>query len=120
MVWADDAAIAFLDIAPATPGHTLVIPRAHADDLWSIRPAEIQKVSLAMREVAALLRAPLPLSGLSVLQANGRAAWQSVFHLHFHLVPRYHHAELALPWIPRAAPKAELDAVHQILNGTNG
>lgn len=67
---------------------------------------------LSVRGTAELLRARLPLAGLNVFQANGRAAWQTVFHVHLHLVPRYDAGELNLPWIPTPAPADQLDDVH--------
>ncbi|WP_248823517.1 HIT family protein [Frankia umida] len=85
----DDWTVSFLDISPAAPGHTLVVPRTHADDLWSISSEDAQKVMAAAHRVAGRLRDRLRPDGLSLTQANRAAAGQEVFHLHVHLVPRY-------------------------------
>src|SRR4051794_18025248 len=83
-VYEDEKTVAFLDVAPATRGHTLVIPKEHFADLWSISEAGAKAVAVATVRVAHLLR-----ERINVMQANGSAAWQEVFHLHAHVVPRY-------------------------------
>ena len=103
--------MAFLDIAPATRGHTLVIPKQHATDLWAISSDAVQAVALTTRRVAHLLRERLPIAGINVMQANGAAAWQEVFHLHAHVVPRYPSDGLRRAWHPARASDEELDAV---------
>jgi histidine triad (HIT) family protein len=112
VVYEDEHSIAFLDIAPATRGHTLLIPRAHADDLLGLDAAAARDLGGSLLAVAQQVEARLQPAGLNVLQATRAAAWQTVFHLHFHLIPRYDYAELALPWTPTMADGAVLDEVH--------
>jgi histidine triad (HIT) family protein len=107
----DAATVAFLDRGQATPGHTLVVPRRHAPDLWSLSADEAADVMRSVHAVALLLRDRLGPAGLNVTQSNGRAAWQEVFHYHVHLVPRYGEDGLQPPWRPTHPPAAELDAV---------
>jgi histidine triad (HIT) family protein len=87
VVYADDAAVAFLDVAPLTTGHTLVIPRRHVDDLLGAAGAWAE-IGPAVEATAALLVDRLGADGLNVYQASREAAGQTVFHLHVHLLPR--------------------------------
>lgn len=87
-VYADQAAIAFLDINPWHPGHTLVIPRRHSDDLLG-DPAALAEIAPAVSATAALLTERLGADGLNLLSNAGEVAGQEVFHLHVHLVPRF-------------------------------
>jgi histidine triad (HIT) family protein len=111
-VYEDRDTLAFLDIAPATRGHTLVIPKHHAEDIWSISEDAAQAVAVATLRVAHLMRTRLGVAGVNVMQANGRLAWQEVFHLHAHVVPRYPGDELRRAWSPVRAADGDLDAVH--------
>lgn len=108
--------VAFLDINPITEGHTLVIPRRHATDLHDIDPAELAATACAAREVATLLTDRLGCDGINLLHATGAAAWQSVFHLHIHVLPRMA-GDLPFPFPVRGADDAELDALHRRLTG---
>jgi histidine triad (HIT) family protein len=100
-IYEDEHAIAFLDIAQATEGHTLVIPRHHCADLSDIGADRAGAVMRAAVEVGAILRRALEPAGMNVFHASGSTAWQTVFHFHLHLVPRYRFDELHLPWIPQ-------------------
>ncbi len=93
-----DRALAFLDINPATEGHTLVIPKRHAVDIWDIDPEDGLAVWSLGQDVAALLRERLRPDGMTLFQANAAAGWQIVFHFHLHLVPRWHDDGLVKPW----------------------
>ncbi len=73
-VFENDLCIGFLDHAPATRGHTLVMPKAHVSDIWSVDAECLEELARATVEVARLLRTALPLRGLTVMQANGAAA----------------------------------------------
>lgn len=71
----DDHAVAFLDIAPANPGHTLVVPRAHVQNIWDISEAAHGQVARMVHKVAALLNATLAPDGMNVVHSSGEAAW---------------------------------------------
>ena len=88
-VFEDEHAYAFLDINPFGRGHTLVIPKFHAPDLFHLPPEELAGVMPAVQRVATLLKGRLHCDGLALLQLNGEVAGQTVFHVHFHLIPRY-------------------------------
>jgi histidine triad (HIT) family protein len=76
----DEHTVSFLNIAPATPGHTLVVPRRHASGLWDAEDEEHARVARMAGRVARLLRAALDPAGVNLVHATGTAAWQSVFH----------------------------------------
>jgi histidine triad (HIT) family protein len=92
--------IAFMDINPATRGHTLVIPRAHARDVHDIDPEDLRAIVTAAQDVAAKQLHRLGADGVNLLNSNGPAAWQTVFHFHLHVIPRYDGDPLKLPWVP--------------------
>ncbi len=115
VVYEDEASIAFLDINPVAAGHTLVVPRLHAADVFDIDIDEHAEVARAVHRVADLLDRRLAPDGLSIFQANRPASWQTVFHLHVHLVPRTLGDEIVPPWSPRPGRPDELEAVHRRL-----
>ena len=88
-VYEDELVLAYLDINPFSKGHTLVIPKAHSEGLLDTDDRTLQDVIVRVKKVAAHLKAKLGCDGFNVVQNNGEAAGQSVFHLHFHIVPRY-------------------------------
>lgn len=84
----DERALAFMDLFPASEGHALVIPRAHAASLFEIGEADVRAVAALARRVALAQRAALAPDGVLAVQANGAAAGQTVWHYHVHLIPR--------------------------------
>jgi histidine triad (HIT) family protein len=96
----DERTLAFMDINPATRGHTLVIPRAHARDLHDIDPADLAAVAASAQRIAARMLDRLGADGVNLLNSNGPAAWQTVFHFHLHVIARYANDPLRLPWTP--------------------
>jgi histidine triad (HIT) family protein len=113
----DERTIAFMDIAPATRGHALVIPRAHSVDLLSIGEQDLQAVILAARRLAARAKERLGADGVNLINSCGAAAWQTVFHFHVHVIPRYEGDPLQLPWVPSPGDQDEIAAVAQELGG---
>lgn len=100
----DAATLAFMDINPANDGHCLVIPKAHFANAFEIPPALFGAVAAAAAEIARAVAAELRPDGLSLVQANGAPAGQSVFHLHIHVLPRREGDDLALNWDRGRAP----------------
>jgi len=88
-IYEDDIVLAYLDINPCTEGHTLVIPKVHSTGLLDTPDETLSAVLARVKRIAAHLKEKLPCDGFNILQNNGGAAGQSVFHLHFHIVPRY-------------------------------
>lgn len=106
----DERTIAFMDINPATRGHALVIPRAHARDVHEIDPEDLKAVAAAAQVIAARQVERLGADGVNLLNSSGRAAWQSVFHFHIHVIPRYDGDPLRLPWTPSPGDMDEVAA----------
>lgn len=94
-VFEDDHALAFLDLYPQSRGHTLVLPKAPARNLLDIEEDALRELIVRVRRVALGVRAALRPDGLTISQFNGAAGGQSVFHLHFHIIPRWTGAEPA-------------------------
>jgi histidine triad (HIT) family protein len=113
----DELTIAFMDIAPATRGHALVIPRAHSRDVFEASPEDLQATILAAQRLARRARERLGADGVNLLNSAGAAAWQTVFHLHIHVIPRYRDDPLRLPWVPSAGDPEEIAAAAQELAG---
>lgn len=111
VVWNDSETLAFLDIFPASPGHTLVVPKVHADDIWGIDHNSFAAVARTTRAVSALIDQRLQPDGLTLFQANRSAGWQDVFHLHVHVVPRYANDGLVQPWKDAPHGGSQLDAI---------
>jgi histidine triad (HIT) family protein len=104
----DEHTVAFMDINPATRGHALVVPRTHSADLFEISDEDLERTTLAARRLARKVRAALEPDGFNVLNSCGPVAWQTIFHFHLHVVPRYEDDPLKLPWIPREGEASEI------------
>jgi histidine triad (HIT) family protein len=107
----DDHTVAFMDINPWTRGHALVIPRNHSTDLLEIDEADLGHAAAAARRLAQRMKDRLGCDGVNLLNACGAAAWQSVFHFHIHVIPRYHDDPLRLPTRPMQVDQGELATV---------
>jgi histidine triad (HIT) family protein len=106
----DDRTIAFLDRGQATEGHTLVVPRLHAADLWDVSVEDAAAVMVMAKRVALRLEQRLAPDGLNLVQSNRPAAWQDVFHFHLHVVPRWEGDRLVPPWRSTPTPDEQLAA----------
>jgi histidine triad (HIT) family protein len=106
----DERTIAFMDIAPATRGHALVVPRAHTEDLLSIGVEDLQAASVASQRLARRMKERLRTDGVNLVNSCGAAAWQTVFHFHVHVIPRYAGDPLRLPWVPAQGDMVEIEA----------
>src|SRR5687768_9155264 len=85
----DERTVSFMDINPATRGHALVVPREHAKDLGEISGEDLAACAAAAQRLAEKAKANLGAAGVNLLNAYGAAAWQTVFHFHIHVIPRY-------------------------------
>jgi histidine triad (HIT) family protein len=113
----DDRTIAFMDINPATRGHLLVIPREHATDLLGIPDEDLAACAATARKMAARVTERLGSDGVNLLNSCGSQAWQTVFHFHLHVIPRYHGDPLRLPWTPQPGDRDEIAAAARELEG---
>ena len=100
VVGEDERTVSFMDINPATRGHALVVPRAHSVDLLEVGQEDLAAVAAAARRLAARAKDALGADGVNLLNSCGSAAWQTVFHFHIHVIPRYRDDPLKLPWVP--------------------
>ncbi len=111
VVDSDERTVTLMDINPATRGHALVIPRRHSADLLAIDDDDLAACAVAARRVVARMEATLDPDGFNLINATRAAAWQTVFHFHIHVIPRYEDDPLKLPWIPRGADLGEISAI---------
>jgi histidine triad (HIT) family protein len=111
----DARTISFMDIAPATRGHALVIPREHSADLLEIEAEDLDAVALAAQRLAARAKQRLQADGVNLLNACGAVAFQTVFHFHMHVIPRYEGDSLRLPWVPAPGDPREIAVAAQEL-----
>jgi histidine triad (HIT) family protein len=109
----DERVIAIMDIFPATRGHALVIPRAHAADVRDVAADDLAAAGEAAQLLARRAFERLEADGVTVMQSNAAAAWQTVFHYHVHVIPRYDGDPLVLPWTPGGEP-ADADAIFEV------
>ena len=107
----DDEHLAFLDIFPANPGHTLVIPKAHRADIHEMTSIEYGNLASCAKIVADLLADKLGSAGTTLFQMNREAGWQTVFHAHMHVIPRFADDALHKPWDIKQASDADLDEI---------
>ncbi len=112
----DERTLSFMDIAPATRGHALVIPRAHSRDLLDIEAEDLCAVALAGKRLAARIKERLGADGINLINSCGAAAWQTVFHFHIHVIPRYEGDPLRLPWIPGEGDQEQIARTAQELS----
>ena len=114
----DERTVAFMDINPGTRGHLLVIPKAHARDLLVVAPEDLAACAQAAQRLAGLAIERLGASGVNLLNSCGPAAWQTVFHFHLHVIPRYEDDPLRLPWQPAPGdPDAIAEAARALAEG---
>ncbi|HZO36880.1 MAG TPA: HIT family protein [Solirubrobacteraceae bacterium] len=107
----DERTLTFLDIHPATRGHALVVPKAHAADLLVVADDDLAACARTAKRIAARQRERLGAAGVNLINSCGAAAWQTVFHFHVHVIPRYPGDPLRLPWTPAPADLDEIAAL---------
>ena len=104
-IYEDAETYAFLDIAPASPGHTLVICKSEVANLYALSDADLIATARTTQRVARAMREKLSADGVNIVQSNGAAAGQEVFHYHVHLIPRWHNDGVFAFWQPQALAK---------------
>lgn len=111
----NETCISFLDIAPASRGHTLIVPKNHYRDIHDIDEEVLSDSTKLVKDVAKLLDMKLKPEGSTVFQMNQKAGWQTVFHFHFHVVPRWSEDTLIEPWVEKLGSTSELNEIHQLI-----
>ena len=115
IVDSDERTVAFMDINPGTRGHALVVPRNHSRDLLEIDPEDLAAVAQAGQRLAKVAKATLDADGINLINSCGAPAWQTVFHFHLHVIPRYEGDPLRLPWTPEPGDLDRIQATGEQL-----
>jgi histidine triad (HIT) family protein len=89
IIYEDEAVMVFLDIRPLNLGHTFIIPKAHYVDIFDIPPERLSRIHRVLKQIALVVKKATNADGISIIQQNGKAAGQDVFHLHVHVIPRF-------------------------------
>lgn len=100
VIYEDEDFKAIMDISPASRGHAIILSKKHFENLFELEDDVAGKVLIVARKIALAMKEELKCDGINLLQNNGEAAGQSVFHIHFHLIPRYKGDNLHLTWTP--------------------
>ncbi|MFG6330905.1 MAG: HIT family protein [Lachnospiraceae bacterium] len=116
-LYEDDDFRVILDLGPATRGHALLIPKEHYRDLFDLEDEVAEKVLLRARRIAGRMKEALGADGFNLVQNNGKAAGQTVFHFHMHLIPRYENDHAGILWKPGETTPEELEEVKRLVDG---
>jgi histidine triad (HIT) family protein len=111
IVYENEAVMVFLDIRPLNLGHTLVIPKAHYVDIFDIPNKQLSKVHMVAKQVSPAIKKATSADGISIIQQNGKAAGQDIFHLHVHVVPRFEGQRLPRFSDLKEVERTKLDAM---------
>lgn len=114
-IYEDATTFAFMDINPGTRGHALVIPKTHAVDIHDVPPDVVGDMARTAQRVARAAKEHLGCGGVNLVQSSGAVAFQSVFHIHIHVIPRYEGDGVRLPWTPKPSDKDEIAATAETL-----
>lgn len=112
-LYEDEKFRVILDLGPATKGHSLILPKDHAADLYELPEETAADAMKLAKSMALLLREKLRCDGLNLVQNNGEAAGQTVSHFHLHLIPRYKGDGQRINWVPSEPTQEELEAVRK-------
>jgi histidine triad (HIT) family protein len=119
-VYEDEHTLAFMDIGHVNPGHTLVAVKKHAANVFELDEAQAQAIARAIVKISRALKKTFEPEGLSVYQANGKAAGQTVFHYHVHLLPRHAGDGMELVWPVKNPPREKLEEYAAKIRGSLG
>jgi histidine triad (HIT) family protein len=116
-LYEDDATLAFMDINPASDGHALVIPKEHASDVHTVSKEAIANTVITAKKIASAVEKTVAPGGINLVQCNGEAAGQSVFHFHMHVLPRRDGDELKMNW---GLKPGDMDAIGTLAEKIKG
>jgi histidine triad (HIT) family protein len=117
IVQEDEHTLAFMDLNPWTRGHALVIPRRHSRNLYEIEHEDLDQTMEGAKRLALRARDALGCDGVNLINSCEPAAWQTVFHFHVHVIPRYEGDPLQLPGKPMDVDQEELQRVASEIRG---
>lgn len=115
ILYEDDEFKVILDLGPATKGHALILPKNHYANLYELPDETASKVMLLAKKMATDMTEKLKCDGFNLVQNNGKAAGQTVFHFHLHLIPRYEDDGQTLGWKPMEPAQEELEDIRKII-----
>ncbi|NLJ96670.1 MAG: HIT family protein [Clostridiales bacterium] len=98
VLYEDNDFKAIMDISPASKGHTIILTKEHFENLYELKDDVAMRLLIIAKKIALAMRKELNCDGINLLQNNGKAAGQSVFHIHFHLIPRYKDDKVNIRW----------------------
>ena len=114
-IWEDEKILAFLDVNPLTKGHSLIIPKNHFENVFDIEPEILKEIIVLAKNLAGQVKNNLGAEGVNLINASGRAAEQSVFHFHLHIVPRYENDGLNMNnWWQTKTKKANIEELKKL------
>ena len=119
-VYEDEQVLAFMDLGQVNPGHVLVAVKKHAANLFELEVAQAEAIARATVKISNALKKAFEAEGLSVYQANGKPAGQTVFHYHVHLLPRHAGDGMELVWPVKNPPREKLEAYAVAIRATMG
>ena len=114
----DEKALAFMDIAPARKGHVLVIPKRHFESMVELPQEDLDAVIRLVKRVSLAIKEAVRPPGFSIVQLNGAASGQTVFHVHFHIIPRHAADGLAMKWSHETYQAGEMDQYRTKIAGS--
>ena len=115
-IYEDDDFRAFLDLNPATRGHALLVPKDHFANLFELDEEHAKKAILLAKKIGTRMKDKLGCDGLNLVQNNGEAAGQTVFHFHMHLIPRYKDDHAGILWEPGKTTPEEMEEIKKLVN----
>jgi histidine triad (HIT) family protein len=118
LVYEDEETLAFMDLGQVNPGHVLVATKAHAENVFELDDAQASAVFRAAARVARAVRDAFEPPGVTLFQANGKAALQTVFHFHMHVLPRWERDGMALAWPTKNPPREKLEEYAAKIRGS--
>jgi histidine triad (HIT) family protein len=117
-IYEDELFRVILDIYPAAKGHALLLVKRHIENIFELDGAEAEHSLAVIRDISSAIKKTLNCDGINVLQNNGTAAGQSVFHLHFHMIPRYDNDHVTIPWASLSYAEGEANQLADKIKAT--
>ena len=111
-VYEDENFVSFLDRTQVRDGHSLVIPKAHHENIHETPDELLGRLAIVTKKVAGIVKETMKADGITILQCNGTAGLQSVFHIHFHVIPGWDNDHIAEPWEARFLDADYMEKVH--------